>query len=159
MVERDVILTTGGLKKIEEELDHLRAVKRRALAERIRDAMEFGDPWENAEYEAAKNEQAFVEGRIASLEGMLRSARIVDGVTGPKGTVQIGTKVRLRDLQSSDEYVYDIVGTVEADPFEAKISHKSPVGEAVLGRRVGDRVKVVAPMGVFQYEILEITPT
>ncbi|MGB9793035.1 MAG: transcription elongation factor GreA [Thermacetogeniaceae bacterium] len=156
MPEKEVLLTGDGVRKLEEELHYLKSVKRREIAERIRQAIEFGDISENSEYEEAKNEQAFVEGRIITLEKMLRRARIIDPNEAPADTVSIGTKVLLKDLEYGDEIEYTIVGSAEADPAANKISNESPVGKAILGKKVGEVVEVKVPAGVLKYQILNI---
>lgn len=156
MKEKEVIVTVDGLKKLEQELYLLKSVRRREVAERIKQAIGFGDLSENSEYEDAKNEQAFIEGRILTLEKMLRNAKIIDGEGIGTEVVSIGSKVRLRDLQEGDEIEYTIVGPVEADPARNKISNESPVGKAILGKTKGSIVEVAAPGGLLKYEILDI---
>lgn len=155
---RETILTEAGRRKLEDELDHLRTTKRRDVAERIKQAKEFGDLTENAEYDDAKNEQAFVEGRILQIEQMLRSARVIDTSEASEDTVSVGVTVRLRDIAAGSEISYTIVGSAEADPVSDRISNESPVGQALIGRRKGETVTVRVPAGTFQYEILEIVP-
>lgn len=156
MAEKQFILTAEGLQKLESKLEHLKSVRRREVAERIKQAIEFGDISENSEYEDAKNEQAFIEGEIMTLEKMLRNATLID--EGEVGTdvVTLGSKVALKDLEFGDVLEYAIVGSAEADPGENKISNESPVGEAVLGQKVGSIVEVNVPAGILKYEILEI---
>ncbi|AEF93072.1 transcription elongation factor GreA [Desulfotomaculum nigrificans CO-1-SRB] len=156
MKEKDVMLTVTGLKQLEEELEQLKTVKRRQVAERIKQAIEFGDISENSEYEDAKNEQAFIEGRILTLEKMLRNAKIIDDENLGNEVVSLGSKVRLKDLEFGDEFEYTIVGSVEADPDKNKISNESPVGKAILGQPKGSIVEVSVPAGVLKYEILDI---
>lgn len=156
MPEKEVLLTGDGVRKLEEELHYLKSVKRREIAERIRQAIEFGDISENSEYEEAKNEQAFVEGRIITLEKMLRHARIIDPNEAPPDTVSIGAMILLKDLEYGDEIEYTIVGSAEADPTANKISNESPVGRAILGQKVGAVVEVKVPAGVLKYQILNI---
>lgn len=156
MPEKEVILTLDGLKKLEQELEHLKSVKRREVAERIKQAIEFGDISENSEYEDAKNEQAFVEGRILTLEKMLRNARVIDESEVHTQEVSIGSKVLLKDLESGEEIEYTIVGSAEADPANNKISNESPVGKAILGKKKGSVVEVMVPAGILKYEILDI---
>lgn len=156
MTEKEVILTQDGLKKLEEELEHLKSVKRREVAERIKIAIGYGDISENSEYEDAKNEQAFIEGRIITLEKMLRNARIINNDEVDTDTVSIGSKVILKDLEFGDTVEYLIVGTAESDPFQNKISNESPVGKAILGKKKGSIVDVNVPAGVIQYEIVDI---
>lgn len=157
MSEKEVVLTPEGLKQLEDELEYLKGTKRREVASRIKQALEFGDISENSEYDDAKNEQAFVEGRIVQLEKMLRNAKVVTGEDGPSDVVAVGTWVKLKDLDYGDEFEYMIVGSTEANPSEAKISHESPVGKALLGRRAGDVVEVKVPAGIVKYQVLEVT--
>lgn len=157
MLEKEVVLTPEGLKQLEKELEYLKTVKRREVAARIKQALEFGDISENSEYDDAKNEQAFIEGKIAKLEKMLRNARVVTNDDGPNGLVSVGTTVKLKDLELGDEFEYTIVGSAEANPSEAKISLESPVGKALLGKKVGDIVEVKVPVGMVKYKILELT--
>ncbi|HHV35940.1 MAG TPA: transcription elongation factor GreA [Syntrophomonadaceae bacterium] len=156
MPEKEVFLTGDGVKRLEDELHLLKSVKRREIAERIRTAIDFGDISENSEYEEAKNEQAFVEGRIITLEKMLRHARIIDTSDVPPDTVAIGTTVLLKDQDNGDDIEYTIVGSAEADPADNKISNKSPVGKAILGKKVGAVVEVKVPAGTLRYRIMDI---
>ncbi len=156
MPEKQIILTAEGLKKIEQKLDHLKSVRRRDVAERIKQAIEFGDISENSEYEDAKNEQAFIEGEIITLEKMLRNAKLIDEDEISADVVTIGSTVVLKDLEFGDELEYTIVGSAEADPTESRISNESPVGEAILGRKVGSVVEVNVPAGSLKYEIVDI---
>lgn len=157
MAEKEVILTPDGLAKLEKELEHLKTVRRREVAARIKQAIEFGDISENSEYDDAKNEQAFIEGRIASLEKMLRNATVLDEESVDTERVTVGVKVRLRDLEQGREFEYTLVGSAEADPSEARISNESPVGKALMGQKVGDVVEVQAPVGTLKYEIVGIS--
>jgi transcription elongation factor GreA len=152
----EVLLTQEGYQKLEEELKYLVNVKRREIAKRIKIAREFGDISENSEYDDAKNEQAFIEGRIKEIENMLRNARIVkyDEITGER--VSLGTTVELLDTETKEEFSYTIVGSVEADPLNYKISNESPIGKTILGHKAGDIVKVQVPSGITEYEILSI---
>lgn len=156
MSDKEVLLTPGGLKKLEEELEYLRTVKRKEVAERIKTAISFGDISENSEYEDAKNEQAFIEGRILTLEKMLRNARIINNTEVNANIVSIGSTIKLKDLEYGDVVEYTIVGSAESDPLDNKISNESPVGQALLGKTAGDVVDVNVPAGVIQYEILDI---
>ncbi|MFC5987114.1 transcription elongation factor GreA [Marinicrinis lubricantis] len=157
MAEKEVILTQDGLKKLEEELETLKSVKRREVAERIKIAIGYGDISENSEYEDAKNEQAFIEGRIITLEKMLRNARIINNDEVDTNTVSVGAKVVLRDLEFGDDVEYTIVGTAESDPSQNKISNESPVGKAILGKQKGSIVDVNVPTGdPIQYKIVDI---
>jgi transcription elongation factor GreA len=156
MMEREVILTVEGQKKLEEELMHLKTVKRREVAERIKQAREFGDINENSEYDHAKNEQAFIEGRILTIEKILRNARLMDGAAQDHGRVSFGCRVKVRDLDSMGETEFTIVGSTEADPALNKISNESPVGRALLNHIPGDVVEVKVPMGLSRYEIVTV---
>lgn len=156
MVDKEIILTKQGLKKVEDELDDLKAVKRKEVAEKIKQALAFGDISENSEYDEAKNEQAQVEERIAKLETMLRKARVVDENDISKDMVSVGSTVKVMDLEFDEEVEYTIVGSAEADPYELKISNESPVGKALIGSKVGEIVEVQIPDGVTKYEVLEI---
>jgi transcription elongation factor GreA len=154
--DREVLLTAEGVHKLEQELEQLKGVKRREIAERLKVAREFGDLSENAEYEAAKNEQAFVEARIATLENLLRNARIVhDSEVDPR-RVNLGTTVTLRDLASGEILEYTIVGSSEADPLNNRISYECPVGRAVFGQATGSTVEVRLPAGIARYEIVAL---
>ncbi|HHV05909.1 MAG TPA: transcription elongation factor GreA [Anaerolineaceae bacterium] len=147
-------LTRQGYEKSEQELEFLRTEKRKQVAARLQDAMEDGELIENAEYEDAKNEQAFVEGRIKELEILLSNAYIIDDNDNPEGTVAVGSTVTIL-IEGDDEPVtYMIVGATEANPRENRISNVSPIGHALLGKQVGDKVKVESPGGAFYVEIL-----
>ncbi len=150
-------ITKEGLAKLKEELDFLRNTKRREVAERLKEAISYGDLSENSEYEEAKNEQAFVEGRIAEFENKVKYARIIEE-KGDQATVQLGTSVLIKNLNEKDaeEEEYVIVGSTEADPLAHKISNESPVGAALLERKKGDIVKVEVPGKVLEYEILNL---
>ena len=150
----ETFLTEEGLKKLEQELEYLRTTKRAEIADRLHQAMEDGELIENAEYEAAKNEQAFVEGRILTLETLLNNAVIIKG-DGPQGQVHLGSSVTVREEGGSPEKYY-LVGAAEADPREGRISNESPLGRALIGRKVGDEVKVNAPAGVLSFTVLAI---
>lgn len=156
MAEKEVLLTQEGLKKLEEELENLKSVKRREVAERIKVAIGYGDISENSEYEDAKNEQAFIEGRIITLEKMLRNARIINSDEVDTNTVSVGSKVTVTDLEFGDTMEYTIVGTAESDPLQNKISNESPVGKAILGKQKGATVEVNVPAGIIQYKIVDI---
>ncbi|MBN2981275.1 MULTISPECIES: transcription elongation factor GreA [Cohnella] len=156
MAEKEVLLTPDGLKKLEEELENLKSVKRREVAERIKVAIGYGDISENSEYEDAKNEQAFIEGRIITLEKMLRNARIINNDEIDVDTVGIGSTVVVEDLEFGDTLEYTIVGTAESDPLQNKISNESPVGKSILGKKKGATVEVNVPAGIISYKIVEI---
>ncbi len=155
-IQTDILLSLNALKKIEVELERLKTVDRRRVAERIRDAKGFGEFSENSEYEDAKNEQAFIEGRIDELSAVLRHAAIIDEAGIPIDHVGVGSIVRVRDLATHDEWEYKVVGSFEADPSEDCISNESPVGQALLDGKVGDIVEVKVPAGVARYEIVDI---
>ncbi|MCJ8015043.1 transcription elongation factor GreA [Paenibacillus sp. KQZ6P-2] len=156
MSDKEVILTQDGLKKLEDELENLKSVKRREVAERIKVAIGYGDISENSEYEDAKNEQAFIEGRIITLEKMLRNARIINNDEINTDIVGVGATVIVKDLEFGDTMEYTIVGTAESDPLNNKISNESPVGKAILGKQKGTTVDVNVPAGVIQYKIIDI---
>ncbi|HHY12949.1 MAG TPA: transcription elongation factor GreA [Firmicutes bacterium] len=156
MTEREIILSPEGKKTFEAELNHLRLVRRREVAERIKAARAFGDLSENAEYEDAKKEQAFVEGRILRLENILRHAVITQNGGQKSDVVRVGSTFTLRDINNGKTQQYTIVGSQEADPGRRRISNESPVGKAVLGRKPGAVVTVTVPAGTFQYEIVSI---
>ncbi|MDR7543948.1 MAG: transcription elongation factor GreA [Armatimonadota bacterium] len=154
--EKEIILTESGLHKLAEELEYLKGTRRKEIAERIRAAKEFGDLFENAEYDDAKNEQAFVEGRILQLEQILRNARVADNNATDPEAVTIGSTVRVKDVTGGDEITYTIVGSAEADPLRDRISNESPVGQALIGRKRGETVTVRVPAGTLQYTILDV---
>ncbi|GIO35050.1 MULTISPECIES: transcription elongation factor GreA [Paenibacillus] len=156
MSDKEVILTQDGLKKLEDELENLKSVKRREVAERIKVAIGYGDISENSEYEDAKNEQAFIEGRIITLEKMLRNARIINNDEINTDIVGVGATVIVQDMEYGDTMEYTIVGTAESDPLNNKISNESPVGKAILGKQKGAVVDVNVPAGVIQYKIIDI---
>jgi len=155
MNQEDVILTREGFKKLEDELEELKTVKRKEVAERIKQAISFGDLSENSEYEDAKNEQAFIEGRIALLEQKLRKAQVVVEDNNNE-TVKIGKKVVVKDLVHNKKNEYTLVGSMEADPDQKRISNVSPVGKALLGKHKGETVEVNTPAGTVKYEIVDI---
>ncbi|WP_406677536.1 transcription elongation factor GreA [Moorella sp. ACPs] len=157
MAEKETLLTMSGLKKLEEELEYLKSVKRREVAERLKQAIEFGDLSENSEYEDAKNEQAFIEGRILTLEKKLRNARVIDASEVPDDVVSLGSRVTLKDMDAGEELQYEIVGSMEADPSENRISNESPVGKAILGHRIGEIINIQVPAGTLRYQIVNIT--
>lgn len=156
MSDKEVLLTQDGLKRLEDELENLKSVKRREVAERIKVAIGYGDISENSEYEDAKNEQAFIEGRIITLEKMLRNARIINHDEIDLETVSIGSTVVVEDLEFGDTMEYTIVGTAESDPLNNKISNESPVGKAIIGKKKGTTVEVNVPAGIIQYKITDI---
>ncbi len=147
-------LTREGYNKLQDQLDHLRTVKRQEVAERLHEAMEGGELIEDAEYEAAKNEQAFVEGRIQELEILLANARVIEE-KGKMDVVQIAAKVTIQEGKAEPE-IYTIVGPAEANPREGRISHESPLGKALLNHRAGETVHVDAPDGSFTVSIIKV---
>ncbi|GFN35183.1 transcription elongation factor GreA [Tepidimicrobium xylanilyticum] len=157
MAERDIFLTYEGLKKLENELEELKTVKRREIADKIKHALAFGDISENSEYDQVKNEQAQLEERIAKLEMILRNAKLIDDEDISTDIVTVGSKVLVKDLEYDEEMEYTIVGSAEADPYEGKISNESPVGKALLGKKKDDIVDVRVPDGFIKYQIISIT--
>ena len=150
------ILTYEGLKKYEEELQDLKVVKRREVAEKIKEAREQGDLSENAEYDAAKDEQRDIEARIEELEKILKNAEVVDEDEVDLEVINIGCKVKILDVEYNDELEYKIVGSTEANSLKGKISNESPVGKSLIGKKVGDVITVETQAGSFQYKVLEI---
>jgi transcription elongation factor GreA len=148
-------VTSEGLAKLQEELDYLVNVRRPEIARQIHDAKADGDVSENAGYEEAKNAQAFNEGKILTLKGILSSAKIIRA-NGSKETVELGSRVTIRDAEYGDEETYTIVGSTEVDPGNGRISLKSPIGRALMGRRLNELVEVQAPGGMTQFEIVKI---
>ena len=153
---KEVILTPNGHAKLKEEIEHLSTVKRREVAERIKQAREFGDIAENSEYDDAKNEQAMLEHRIATLQERLKAARVIEANEVTTDVVSVGTIVRLRDVDAKETIEYTIVGSAEANPAEQKLSNESPVGRAIIGRKKGETVEVAAPRGALKYKIMDI---
>jgi transcription elongation factor GreA len=154
-MQRDVLLTPEGLDKLKDEIEHLSTVKRREVAERIKEAREFGDISENSEYDDAKNEQAMLEARIASLEEKLRSASVINASELDSNVVRVGSLVSVKDEGSGKTLKYTIVGSTEANPSENRLSNESPVGKGLLGRKKGDTAKVTLPNG----KVRELTIT
>ncbi|MUT65396.1 transcription elongation factor GreA [Paenibacillus sp. NEAU-GSW1] len=154
MANEEVILTAEGLAKLEQELEELKTVKRAELAQRLKVAISYGDLKENSEYHSAKDDQAFMETRIQTIERMLKKARVVSNSDTSK--VQIGSVVVLNDIEMAEKIEYRLVGPAEADVFDNKISYESPLGVALIGKSVGDTISVSAPVGVIKYELLEI---
>ena len=149
-------LTKEGFEKLQDELDYLRTIKRQEVADRLHEAMEGGELIENAEYEAAKNEQAFVEGRIQELERLLATARVIEDDKQKRAdTIQVGSTVTIQE-DGVDEETYTIVGAAEANPREGKISNESPMGKAILNHRVGDDVQIETPDGSYTVRIVKI---
>ncbi len=155
MTQKETYLTSEGLKKLQEELNNLRNVRRKEVATRIQDAKEVGGTVDNADYDEAKNEQAFIEGRILTLENMIDSATVIPDRQRPSGKISIGAKVSVvGDSGKKEQYV--LVGSTEASPLEGRISNESPVGRALLGHKVGDKVEVKTPAGVIKLKIVDV---
>lgn len=151
---KEIYLTSEGLDEIKKELDHLKLVKRPEVINSLKDARALGDLSENAEYDAARNEQAIVEGRIVELEAMLENAVVIEKVD--TDCVSIGTKVEIEYIEDNDTEEYSIVGSKEADPFQNKISNESPIAKAIMGLKVGDIAHVSSPNGQYDVKILKI---
>ncbi len=156
MSTKQLVLTYEGLEKLENELEELKIVKRKEIAEKIKVALSFGDLSENSEYDEAKNEQAMVENKIVTLENMLKNAKVIDEDEITTDKVTIGSKVKLYDAEFKEEIEYLIVGSTEANPALSKISDESPLGQALIGKKVGSKIEVNAPIGIIKYKILEI---
>ena len=152
--ENQVLLTKEGLEKLQTELEQLKTVGRKEVADRLAEAVSYGDLSENSEYDEAKNQQAFIEGRILELEEQVKNAKIIEEGEAGKGVVQIGSTVTL--LFDGEQNEYTIVGSTEADPMLNKISNESPVGSAILGKKQKNKVKIKAPGGEFEYEIVKV---
>ena len=150
-------VTEDGLKKLQDELEKLKTVGRADIAEKIKVARGYGDLSENSEYDEAKNEQAKIEARIVEIEAMLKNVEVIADIKGAAKTVMVGTKVKVLDIEFDEECTYKIVGSTEANPMEEKISDESPVGKALLGKKVGDEVIVEAPAGEIRLKILKIS--
>ncbi len=156
MRNNETLITAEGLEELKSELEFLKITRRKEISEKIKVALAFGDISENAEYDEAKNEQANVESRIAKLEQMIKNAKIIK--TGKqKGVVTVGSKVSIKDLEFDETMEYIIVGSAEADPFKGKISNVSPLGSALLGKKIGEIIEVASPTGdMIKYEILTV---
>lgn len=152
--DEEILVTKEGLAQLEAELDELQHVKRAEVAARLKLAISYGDLKENSEYHSAKNDQAFMEGRILTIQRMLKNARVVN--SSDASTVNVGSTVTLLDKEMNEKLDYRIVSPSEADVFEGKVSYESPLGKALMGKKVGDLVEVAAPAGVIEYEVLEI---
>ncbi len=154
---KQVILTSEGLKKLQDELENLKTVRRKENTAAIKRALSFGDLSENSEYDEAKNEQAEIEARIVEIETMLNNANVIDTESIGTDVVSLGSKVKVKDVSDGEEEEYSIVGSTEADPMKGKISDESPVGNALLGHKIGETVTVEAPMGKIEYKIINIS--
>ncbi|WHZ01826.1 transcription elongation factor GreA [Neobacillus sp. YX16] len=155
-IEKVFPMTQAGKDKLVQELEHLKSVKRKEVVERIKIARSFGDLSENSEYDSAKEEQAFVEGRITTLENMIRNAKIIVEGDTVTDSVTLGRSVTFMELPDGDEETYTIVGSAEADPFEGKISNDSPIARSLIGKKVGDQVSVQTPGGEMSVRIVSI---
>ena len=156
-MDKKFVLTYEGIKELEEELKVLKVTKRKEIAEKIKEARGQGDLSENAEYDAAKDEQARMEARIVVIEKMLRNAEVIDEDDSDKETVSLGSKVTLFDYDFDEEIMYHIVGSAEANPERNRISNESPLGNGLLGHKVGDVLDIEAPAGIMKYKILAIS--
>lgn len=154
---KQFVLTAEGLKNLEEELEQLKTEKRKEVSEKIKVALSFGDLSENSEYDEAKNEQAMVEARIATVEAMLKNVKIIDDDELSNDTINVGSKVKVLDVEFNEEDNYNIVGSTESDPDNNKISDESPFGKALIGHKVGETVTVEAPGGNIQLKIVSIS--
>ncbi|GBG96246.1 transcription elongation factor GreA [Lactococcus termiticola] len=156
MAEKTFPMTQEGLEKLKLELDDLKLVKRPEVIDRIKVARSYGDLSENSEYEAAKDEQAFIEGRISTVETMIRYADIVDNTKTAKNEVALGKSVTFQEIGEDEEETYQIVGTAEADPFAGKISNESPIAQALIGKKTGDTLKIPLPVGEIEVKIVKV---
>ncbi len=154
----ETLVTKEGLKHLKEELEELKTTRRREVAQRLKDAISYGDLSENSEYEEAKNEQAFIEGRVLELERKIKSAKIISEQVASKAgkEVNVGSHVTIVLKGREEELTYTIVGATEANPFENRISNESPIGKALLGKRKGERVAVPTPAGIVHYDIAKV---
>lgn len=157
MAEKKNYMTAEGVVALETELEHLKTTRRKEVSQRIKEAIALGDLSENSEYDDAKNEQAFLEGRIAKLEGKLRTAEVITADNQDISRVGLGCKVKVKNVTSGDESLYTIVGSLEADPFVGKISNESPIGAALMDREAGEVVDLEVPSGRRQLQILEVS--
>jgi len=158
MSENKNIITAEGLKKLEERLNEYLSVRRPEVAKRLQAARELGDLSENAEYDAAKDEQAEIEAEILKMQEQIKNAEVIDESLLSNDEVRIGSKIKIRDMQTKEEFVFDIIGSSEADPFAGKISNLSPIGSALLHKKKGETVKINTPNGVLSYKLLAILP-
>ncbi len=156
MAEKKNIMTYAGLRKLEEELEDLKVVRRKEVAQKIKEAKEQGDLSENAEYDAAKEEQANIEARIVELEKILKNAEVIDDDDMALDTISVGCRVKILDIEFDDEMEYTIVGSTEANSLKGFISNESPLGIALLGKKKGETVEVESPAGMIQYKVVDI---
>jgi len=153
--EGDVLVTKEGLQQLKEELKDLETRKRQEIAQRLQDAISYGDLSENSEYQEAKEEQAFAEGRIVEVTRQIKHAKIISDQH--KGLVNLGSEVEVKNLETSEKNTFKIVGATEANPFEKKISNESPLGSALIGKTKADKIKVKAPKGNVEYEVIKVS--
>jgi transcription elongation factor GreA len=157
MINNEILLTKEGLEELKAEMEELKLVKRKEVAEKIKAALAFGDISENSEYDEAKNEQADIEKRILKIENMIKNAKIIEETKGKKDSVRLGSTVKTRDIEFDEVMEYKIVGSVEADPMRGRISNVSPLGKALLGKKAGDMLEVPTPSGAYiKYEVVSI---
>lgn len=156
-MNKQVILTDEGLRNLENELEELKTVKRKEIAEKIKVALSFGDLSENSEYDEAKNDQAMTEARIAEIEAMLKNVKIINEDELSTEMVHVGSKITVKDLEFDEIFNYQIVGSSEANPSNGRISDESPVGKGLLGHRAGEKIDIETPGGIVTYEIIEIS--
>ena len=158
MSENKNMITAEGKAKLQEKLDYYLKVKRPEIAKRIQAARELGDLSENAEYDEAKRDQAEMEVEIAKMQKQLEEAVVIDDTMLPNDEVRVGSKIRVKDMQTKEEFIFDIIGSSEADPLNGKISNLSPIGSALLKKKKGATVKINTPGGVLSYKLMEILP-
>lgn len=154
---KHILMTEEGLKNLEQELENLKTVKRKEIAEKIKVALSFGDLSENSEYDEAKNEQAITEARIAEIEAILKKAKVIDQHELSTEIIHVGSVVKVLEIGSNEEHTYRIVGSNESNPMEGKISDESPVGKGLLDHKVGDKIMIETPGGNCEYEVIEIS--
>lgn len=157
MADKQHVLTTEGLKKLQDELEELKSVKRREIADKIKVALSFGDLSENSEYDEAKNEQGIIEARIAEIEATLQNVKVLDSSDLSTEHISVGNRIVLKNLNTGEEMEFHIVGSKEVDMKQRKISDESPVGKACMGRAKGDVFEVEAPAGILKFEVLDIS--
>lgn len=156
MAEKKIVLTREGLNKLENELNELKITRRKDVAEKIKEARGQGDLSENAEYDSAKEEQAEIEARIVQVENMLRNAEVIDDEGNDRTVVSLGSKVKIFDYELDEEVVYSIVGSVEADPINGKISNECLLGISLIGKHVGEEIEYTSPNGIEKFKVIEI---
>lgn len=156
-LNKQIMMTEEGLKNLEKELEHLKTVRRKEIAEKIKVALSFGDLSENSEYDEAKNEQAIAEARIAEIEAILKKVKVIDEHELSTEIIHVGSVVKVFDVKYQEECQYRIVGSNEADPLEGKISDECPVGKGLLEHKVGDRIQIETPDGICEYDVLGIS--